>query len=79
MGVGLEGAGEFAAVHAGHHAVEEDEIGLKLAGDVGDLGGEVAGADFVALLLLEHQVHDVEEIEFIVDDEDAFFHMGPLR
>jgi hypothetical protein len=68
-GISLEAGTDFVAVHAGHHDVEEDEIGLLFGGGESEsffaVGGDLS---FVGIFESSGDHADVEGS--VVDDED---------
>lgn len=68
-GLGAQLRADFVAVHAGHHDVEEDDVGPGLRG--GERGGTVLGAEDAVALRLQEHVEEVPGLGFVVDDEDG--------
>jgi hypothetical protein len=71
FGIGFEGAGDVLAGEAGHHHIEDDEIGFLLAGHVETGGAVIGGDDFVAVALEVH-ADEFDEVALIVHDQDFF-------
>lgn len=74
-GVGLELPADLVAIHAGHHDVEQNHVGL--GGGAGDLEGPftVDGRHHL-VIVLEHADQEIDIVRRIVNDEDAFFVFG---
>ena len=68
-----DGAAEVNACHTGHHKVGDDEVGVPLLEEAESFFGIVGGADIVALGG-EGGTQDAGDLNFIVNDEDAFCH-----
>jgi hypothetical protein len=70
FGGGFEAAADFEAGHAGHHDVEEDEVGVGL-GDffegIDAVDGDVDGA----VERFEIGLHEFDVLGIVIDDEDG--------
>src|SRR5204862_3538296 len=75
--VGAELLADLQPAHAGHHQVEQDEVGLVTEADV-EAGLAVGGGDDVEVLLLEVVAHELEEVFLVVDDKDGGAHADAL-
>jgi hypothetical protein len=77
-GLSADGAAEFNAGHAGHHQVGDDEVGLPVLEDAHGFLGVVHGAHIVALSR-ERGAQHARDLNFVVNDQDAFGHVRLLR
>lgn len=77
LGIFANGAAGLCAVHHGHHHVEQDEVGVVLAGYVECFGAVLCREDFVALA--GKVIFDkFEDVGFVVDKQNAVRHSGCL-
>ena len=74
-GIGFEAGADFVAVHARHHYVEEDEVGLFFGVGQGQ-GLFTVRRDLGAIGILERARDDADVSGRVVDDEDKFWSCG---
>ena len=72
-GFAANGATKIDAGHAGHHEVGDDEVGIPFLKEAQSFLGIVGGADVVTLRG-ERGAQHASDLNFVVDDEDAFGH-----
>jgi hypothetical protein len=77
MPIGPRSAADLETVVAGHHHVEDDEVGRGLEGLIEGVATAGGRGDVIALGL-ERGLDDHDDIGFVVDNEDAVRHGGPL-
>ena len=68
-----DGTAGLRTVHDGHHHVQQDQVRTALGGGLQRLGAVLRREYFVALLL-EVVPHEFEDVDFIVDKQDAVAH-----
>ena len=66
--VGLDGLGEGVAVHARHHDVAKDEVGILVPQDLETVLGR--GDELEVELVGKEHLHELEDLGVIVDAED---------
>jgi len=65
----LQAAQHFVAVHAGHHDVQQDEVGHFGARHL-ERGGAAVGRHHV-VPVLEKRIHEEQVVRCVVHDQDA--------
>lgn len=68
-----DGATGLRSVHDGHHHVQQDQVRTALGGGFQRLGAVLRREYFVALFQ-EVVPHEFEDVDFIVDKQDAVAH-----
>ncbi len=76
--VGLELGDRLVAAHHRHHHVEDDEIGVVVAGKVDGLAA-VGGLVHVVALGLEGHRDDAQDIGVVIGDDDRLGHGSAHR
>jgi hypothetical protein len=73
VGFAADGAAEVDTGYARHHEVSDDEVGVPLLEKAEGFFGIVGGAHVVALGG-ERSAQHARDLNFVVNDEDAFSH-----
>ena len=71
--VAADGAAGLRSIHDGHHHVQQDQVRTAFAGDFQRLGAVLRREYFVALFQ-EVVPHEFEDVDFVVDKQDAVAH-----
>src|SRR5205807_5398412 len=72
-GVPFQAGGNIAAVHVGHHDIEQDQIRFELPRRFQHPRAEIFLAHFVVAGLFEVQFQQARDACLIIDDQDALF------
>jgi hypothetical protein len=70
-GVGLQAANDFKTIHAGHHDVEQDQVGLRIAARDAQ-GQRSVGGNPYCVVGLQAALQDVEVFRCVIDEQDGW-------